>query len=148
MVQTAKLLIRDVVTASETDTIRSVAKKMRMVNIGCVVITNARKPVGIFTERDMVNRVVAQDVDPDKTPVSKVMTANPISVDASEPLDKVFALLAGRKFRHVPITEEGRLAGLVSLTDLTKVLEAVYREDKYIQYFVDYIQKDATAANA
>ena len=148
MAHTAKLLVRDVVTASGTDTIRAIAKKMRLVNIGCVVITDARKPIGIFTERDMVNRVVAQNVDPDTTPVSKVMTPNPQTIDSSETLDKIFALLAKGRFRHVPITEKGLLAGLVSLTDLARVLEAVYKEDKYLQYFVDQMQAESASARS
>ena len=145
MAHLAKLLIRDVVTANETDTIRTACKTMKKANIGCIVVVQGRKPVGIFTERDLLNRVVAEGIDLDKTPLSKVMTAKPVSIDAAEPLDRVFSTLAERKFRHLPITDGGSIVGMVSLSDLAKVLESVYHEEKYIQYFADCIQQSTHA---
>ena len=141
MAHTAKLLIRDVVTAVKNDTISSAAKMMKKANIGCVVVVDGKKPIGIFTERDMINRVVAEGVDPMKTTLAKVMTGNPIVVDSAEPLDRVFSLLAEGRFRHVPITDSGNLVGIVSLSDIAKVLKPVFQEDKYTQYFVDFLDK-------
>ena len=60
-------------------------------------------------------------------------------VDAAAPLDKVFERLAQGRFRHLPITDGGKVVGIVSLSDLSKVLKEVYREDKYLQYFADVI---------
>lgn len=147
MAQTAKLLIRDVVTAAAKDTVAAAAKTMKKNHIGCVIVTEGGRPAGIFTERDLLNKVVAEGLDTKTTPLSKVMTPNPVTIDSSEPLDKVFATLAQRRFRHVPITEAGRLVGIVSLSDLAGVLREVYREDRYLQYFVDYLEK-GTAAKA
>lgn len=145
MAHLAKLLIRDVVTVAETDSVRAASRKMKAAGVGCVVVAKGRTPSGIFTERDLLNRVVAEGLDPDKTQVSKVMTAKPVTIDSSEPLDRVFSALAQRRFRHIPITEGGSLVGIVSLSDLAKVLESVYREDKYIQYFADYVVQEGKA---
>jgi CBS domain-containing protein len=138
---TARLLIHQVVTVKPSDTVSEATKVLKEANIGAVIVTEAgAKPLGIFTERDLVRRVVADGLDPSKTPVSAVMTKDVVSVDASEPLDKVFESLADGRFRHLPITENGAIVGIVSLTDLAKVLRLVYKEDKYIQYFADVVQ--------
>lgn len=140
MPYTAKLLIRDVATVKPGQTVQEVAKLMKTADIGSVIVGEKAKPQGIFTERDITRRVVAEGLDPAETPVSAAMTKKLVTVDASEPLDKVFEILSDGKFRHLPITDRGEIVGIVSLTDLGKVLQQVYREDKYIQYFADVLQ--------
>jgi len=140
MPYSAKLLIREVITVHPTATVQEVAKTMRKANVGSVIVGERTKPAGIFTERDICRRVVAEGLDAAATPVSSVMTKKLVTVDASQPLDRVFEVLADGKFRHVPITDRGEVVGIVSLTDLAKVLQQVYREDKYIQYFADVLQ--------
>lgn len=140
MPYTAKLLIRDVATVKPNQTVQEVAKIMKAANIGSVIVGDKAKPLGIFTERDVSRRVVAEGLDIATTTVSAVMTKKMVTVDASEPLDKVFEVLADARFRHLPITDKGEVVGIVSLTDLAKVLQQVYREDKYLQYFADVLQ--------
>lgn len=141
MAYTAKILIRDVVTAGKNDSVSQAARLMKKANVGCVIVTEGKKPVGIFTERDLLNRVVAEGLDPAKIPLAKIMTPSPVTIDAAKPLDQVFNLLAEGRFRHVPITDDGELVGIVSLSDLAKVLKPVFQEDKYTQYFVDFLDK-------
>lgn len=136
----AKLLIRDVRTVAPGDSVLDAAKIMADSNIGSVVVVEMQRPVGLFTERDLVQRVIAKGLEPKATKVSQVMTSRPVTVESTEPLDKVFERLAEGKFRHLPVTEGGKVVGIVSLTDLTKVLKIVYQEEKYIQYFADILQ--------
>ncbi|MEK7859654.1 MAG: CBS domain-containing protein [Elusimicrobiota bacterium] len=145
MAYTAKLLICDVLTAGKEDTVLAAALKMRRAKTTSIVVVDGRKPVGIFSERDLLNRVVAEGLDPAKTPLAQVMTPSPEMVDSSKPLDIVFSLLADGRFRHIPITEDGLLVGMVTLSDLAKVLREVYMDDKYLQYFVDCIQRTSAA---
>lgn len=135
----AELLACDVVTVPPTDSILSVARLMRDKRIGCVVVADEGKVVGVFSERDVVNRVIAEGVDP-ATPVSEYMTKEPKTVDVADPLEKVFTLLSRRRFRHVIIVKGGKPAGMVSLSDFAGVLREVFSEEKYAQYFVDYRQ--------
>ena len=148
MAHTARLLIRDVVTASKTETVLDAAKKMKAAGVGCVAVTEGKTLAGIFSERDILNRVVSAGKDPSKTSLADVMTPNPVTVDAAQPLDRVFAILAERRFRHVPITDGAALVGMVSLSDLAVVLKEVYREDRYLQYFVDFVESSQTAGPA
>lgn len=136
----AKLLIRDVRTVAPSDTVLQATEIMANSNIGSVVVVEMHRPVGLFTERDLVQRVIAKGLEPKTTKVSQVMTLHPVTVESTEPLDKVFERLAEGKFRHLPVTEGGEVVGIVSLTDLTKVLKIVYQEEKYIQYFADILQ--------
>lgn len=140
MAYTARLLIRDVICIPAASTISEAAKIMNKSNIGSVIVGAKTKPEGIFTERDIARRVVAEGLDPVKTTVGSVMTKTVVSVDAAAPLDKVFERLADGRFRHLPITENGKVVGIVSLSDLAKVLQEVYKEDKYLQYFADVVE--------
>jgi CBS domain-containing protein len=72
---------------------------------------------GIFTERDMVNRVVADGLDPDMTPLSKVMTANPDTIGASASALDALKAMNDRSYRHLPVVDEGRIVGVVSTRD-------------------------------
>ena len=74
MAHTAKLLIRDVVVAVKTDTVFQAAKLMQQAKTGCVVVIEGGRAVGIFSERDLLNRVVAQGLDPAQTTVVKRST--------------------------------------------------------------------------
>ncbi|MBI5244740.1 MAG: CBS domain-containing protein [Elusimicrobia bacterium] len=139
MSHTAQLLIREVVTVAPSEPVLDVVRLMRNKHIGCVVVAEAGKVAGIFTERDLVTRVVPEELDVRSTPVSKVMTRDPVTVDCAEPLERVFDLLARHRFRHVPITDAGRPAGMVSMSDFAGVLREVFGEGRYIQYFVDYV---------
>ncbi|MBI4425233.1 MAG: CBS domain-containing protein [Elusimicrobia bacterium] len=145
MPHTARLLVRDVITVKGGETVTEAAKIMRENRIGCVIVAEDERPVGIFTERDLLNKIVAAGLDPAKVPVSRFMTANPTTVDASEPLDKVFATLAQGLFRHLPITEHGKLVGIISLTDIAGILREVFLQDQYTQYLVDYLQTGGQA---
>jgi len=140
MAHTARLLIHEVVTIKPTDSVAEAGRVMKSSNIGAVIVSEVgHRALGIFTERDLCRRVVAEGVDM-KTPVGQFMTKDVVSVDASEPLDRVFEQLSDGRFRHLPITENGEVVGIVSLTDLAKVLRLVYKEEKYIQYFADVVQ--------
>lgn len=133
MAQTAKALMRDVVCLTPKDTVSKAAKVMKEKNIGSVFIGKLPAPEGIFTERDVTRRVVAEGLDPAKTPVGSVMTRKLVTVDSSEPLDKVFDCLAKGQFRHLPVTEGGKVVGVLSLTDLVRVLGEMVREGKLLE---------------
>lgn len=136
----AEILMCEVVTVSPDSTISEVAELLKRRRIGCVVVEDQQKIVGIFSERDIVTRILPAGVSIKKAKVREHMTPDPATVEASEPLEKVFALLARQRFRHVPITLGGRPVGIVSLTDFAGVLREVFSEEKYVQYFVDYFK--------
>jgi CBS domain-containing protein len=95
------------------------ARTMSTAKIGALLVLNGEKLVGIFTERDAVNRVLAPGLDPRSTKVSDVMTKDPVSVPPSTTVADAMKLVTQRRFRHLPITDNGKVLALVSSGDLT-----------------------------
>ncbi|TBR22223.1 CBS domain-containing protein [bacterium] len=140
MAHTARILACDVVSVPPTDSVLAACRLMREKRVGCVLVADAGRLVGVFTERDLLTRVVPAELPAASTPVGDVMTKDVRSVGADEPVERVFELLSERRFRHVPIVEGGRPVGIASLSDFAGVLREVFSEEKYLRYFVDYCE--------
>src|SRR3984957_3266331 len=100
-------------------TVLEAARFMMEHNIGAVPVLRNGELAGIFSERDIMNRVVAAGRQPAHTAVSEVMTANPRSVNFDETLEECLFIMEEFGFRHLPIVEGNELKGLVSLRDVT-----------------------------
>lgn len=131
----AKGLMRGIICIPPDSFVSDAAKLMKKSNIGSVFVGSDNKPEGIFTERDLVRRVVAEGVDPFTTKVKDVMTKRMVTVKSEVPLSKVFEALAKGHFRHLPITEEGSIVGIVSITDLFNILKEIYKDDEFLKDF-------------
>lgn len=129
---------RDVKTCSGNGSVAAAAKKMAKHNIGSLIVAKGDTPIGIFTERDLVKRVVALGKDPDKVRVGDVMTRELITVDAGESVGAAYHIMVARGVRHVPVVEKGHLVGIISQKDLAKVLD----ERFYMTYFGKYGKPD------
>jgi len=106
-----------VVGAYPEETVMTVVKRMQQFRIGSVIVNSVeQKPLGIFTERDVLNKVVAQGIDPNTTLVKEVMTSPIETINASCPPLEIFKLFADRGFRHLPVAlDDGRIIGVLSL---------------------------------
>ena len=98
-------------------TVREAAGQMRSRHVGAVLITHEGQLEGIFTERDMVNRVVAEGRDPDLTTLTEVMTADPDTIAPTTTAIEALRLMNDGGYRHLPIVESGRVVGIVSRRD-------------------------------
>jgi len=94
-------------------------RTMSSAKIGALLVLNGEKLAGIFTERDALNRVLAAGLDPRSTKVSEVMTKDPISVSPSTSVGEAMELVTRRRFRHLPVVDNGKVLALVSSGDLT-----------------------------
>jgi CBS domain-containing protein len=99
-------------------TVLEAARFMMEHNIGALPVVRNGELVGIFSERDIMNRVVAVGRMPGTTQISEVMTANPRAVSPDETVDECLFLMREFGFRHVPICEGKQVKGLISLRDL------------------------------
>ena len=114
---------RDVITANPLLTVHEAAKLMTRKRIGAVVVVEDGRLVGMFTERDLLSRVVAADRDPDATTLGEVMTADPKAVTPDDQVEALIAwMLSGRR-RHLPVLDGPYLAGLVSQGDVVAFLQ-------------------------
>jgi CBS domain-containing protein len=109
---------RDVVAVRPTDTVLHAANLMNERNIGGLLVLEGDHLAGIFTERDVLRRVVAARLDPATTPVSAVMTAPVITGRPELSVDDCASLMTTKGIRHLPVRDAEGLAGMVSIRDL------------------------------
>jgi len=113
-------LIKDqsVITAAPEQTVLEVARLMVDHNIGAVPVLENGRLVGIFSERDLMRRVVVGNKDPSGTRVGQVMTEDPMTVAENDSLETCMTLMRRHGFRHLPVCRDRELRGLVSLRDI------------------------------
>ena len=105
-----------------TETVRKAARTMSEKNVGCIaVIDDDGMLVGIFSERDVLTRIVAEGRNPDDTLVANVMTKEIIASDPSESVNDALTKMRERNFRHLPVVQGGHLIGMISIRDLLQV---------------------------
>jgi CBS domain-containing protein len=113
------------------------ARLMNEHHIGGVVVMEGGRCAGIFTERDVLRRVVGAGLDPVSTPVRDVMTTTLLTVTADTPIEECRALMTERRIRHVPVVGAAGLEGLVTAGD---VLAWQAAEDRTaLQQLTDYV---------
>lgn len=133
-------LIKDQETyrADVSQSVLELAQAMVDRNIGAVPVLRDGELVGIFSERDLMRRVVAAGLNPASTRVEEVMTEDPLTVGPSEDVETCMVLMRRHGFRHLPICEGKLLKGLVSLRDI--MLHDLSEKDHDIRMMRAYIQ--------
>ncbi len=103
-----------VLIAPPQTTVSEAAKLMARKKAGAVMVVEAERLVGIFTERDAVFRVIARGLDVNDTRLAEVMTPSPLSIPPDKPFGVALMMMHKNGFRHVPVVEDGRPIGIVS----------------------------------
>src|SRR5205823_1934188 len=116
------LMTPNVLTATPSETIAEVSTRMGDRKVGSIVVVDGTRPVGILTERDMI-RVAASGTDTSIAKVSEWMTENPDTVDPDVDVDDAFHRLTEHGYRHMPVVDNGKLVGIVSLRDLVRIAQ-------------------------
>ena len=101
-------------TAPPQTTVSDAARLMAARNAGAVLVVDSESLVGIFTERDVVFRVIAKDLDPALTPLDRVMTRSPLTLDPSRSYGHALLLMQENGFRHVPVVDGDRVLGIIA----------------------------------
>jgi CBS domain-containing protein len=105
---------REVIKASPETLVSKAAKLMAKKNVGAVMVVEDERLVGIFTERDIVFRVVARGLDARATRLAEVMTREPDTVDPDKPFGYAMLMMHEKRFRHLPVIQDGKIIGIVS----------------------------------
>ena len=116
----------------------SVIECVRMMTsekLGALIVVDGERLIGIFTERDALNKVLAAGLDPARTKVSEVMTKDPYCIPPATTVGEAMALVTKRRFRHLPIVENGKVLAVISSGDLTHWM--VKDEPGAVQELVD-----------
>jgi CBS domain-containing protein len=127
---------------SEQQSVLDVTRTMVEHNIGAVPVVRDGKLVGIFSERDLMKRIVAEGRDPAKTLVGEVMTPDPLVVAPKETVEHCMVVMKQHSFRHLPICDAGKMVGIVSLRDI--MLHDLEEKDDEIINMRRYIQTNAS----
>ncbi len=122
-------------------TVLDVVKYMDLHNIGAVpVLDNEKKLKGIFSERDLMRKCIAKEMDLKTTAIDDVMTKQVIVIEATDTPEYCMQILKQENIRHIPVIDENKLIGMISMRDLL-LYDMKLKEEKidllntYIQYF-------------
>jgi CBS domain-containing protein len=118
-----------VFSVSPAITVAAAAKEMDRHRVGAILVMESGRIAGIFTERDVLSRVVAGGLDPNTTPIERVMTRDPITVASSTTVEEVMALFTNKRFRHLPVVDDGLLVGLISIGDILRRMVDTHRHE-------------------
>lgn len=121
------VMIENVVTVDPNTTVKEAVEIMNKHEIGCLVVTKRKKLVGIITERDILKRVLVESRNPEKTKVSEVMTTPVITTSPTTDLEEAAKLMFEKNVKKLPVVSKGKLAGLVTLTDLARFQPHIIR---------------------
>jgi CBS domain-containing protein len=127
----------EVISISPTDTALHAAQTMNQHGIGGLVVLEGGTLLGVFTERDILRRVVAAGRDPASTPVREVMTSPVITCLPDTSIEECGAIMSKRRIRHLPVTDDRGLVGLVTSGDLLAF--QVAEQTATIQYLNSYM---------
>lgn len=136
---------QDVVVVDVAASVAQAARLMSERQVGAVPVLDGERVVGIFTERDVLSRVVAAGVEPARTPVSSVMSTNLVVADIADNHEICLRRMQQAHVRHLLVLKEGRLAGILSMRDLL-ALEIDERDEAIhlLNAYVHYIPADLT----
>jgi CBS domain-containing protein len=108
-------------------------------NIGALMVIEGEELKGIFSERDYARKVVLVNRTSRETMISDIMTTAVITVSPSDSIDHCMELMSGKKIRHLPVADNGRVAGLISISDVvTAIIES---QKETISYLHNYISQ-------
>lgn len=122
---------------SPSTTVREAIEKMASARIGALLIVEGERIAGIFTERDYVQKVEVRGRRSAETPISEVMTSGVMFVTPATTTQECLALMSDKRLRHLPVMEQGKLVGLISIGDLVK--EIISEQQFVIAQLESYI---------
>lgn len=112
----------DIVSAKPEDSLLDIAKTLREHRIGCVVLMDGKGAIaGIVSERDIVRAIADAGTDVLSAPVARCMTKKVVTCSKSETIDAIMAAMTDGRFRHMPVVEDGRLIGVISIGDVVRL---------------------------
>jgi CBS domain-containing protein len=128
---------RQVYTIARTATVAEAVREMNEKGVGSLLVMGERRPAGIFTERDVLRRVVDADRDPALTRVGEVMTRDIAAIDPAWHVEDAMRLMTDRRLRHLPVMEGDELVGMISIGDLLRWV--TINQEEHIRRMTEYI---------
>jgi CBS domain-containing protein len=121
------IMVDKVITANKDASLEYAVELMNEHEIGCLVIVENEKPIGIITERDLLKRCLAKSKELRGMKVSDVMSRPVVVVDPKTEIEEAAKVMCEKRIKKLPIVEEGRLRGLITLTDILRIQPQLIR---------------------
>ncbi len=118
-------------------TIHECVVKLNELGIGALIVMDGEKLKGIISERDLIRKLLARKGDPSTVKVAEIMTSQLITVTPSNTVQEAIRIITGSRIRHLPVLEEDKLVGMISIGDLTKWI--MLEQEKEIADLTGYI---------
>jgi len=128
MTSIEEIMHTDVVTAAPDETVATVAARMSDAGVGAAVVIDGGKLRALFSERDLLNRVVGDGRDPSSTTVIQAATEQVVSVPKETSIKACAETLKSGKLRHLPVVNDGKLVGIVSARDFFELLSGRFED--------------------
>ena len=109
---------RELFSVEEHQSVAEVARKMTDLHVGAILVFKGEQLRGVFSERDLMKRVVVEHCDPERTPVSLVMSTDLFMIDESASLEEAMESMQSNNCRHLPVTRDGRVVAFLSMREL------------------------------
>ncbi len=115
------IMIKDVLTVDVSDNVINATKKMNEREVGCVVVVDKGKPIGILTERDILRRIVVEKRDAEETKVKEVMSTPLITGKPEMNLEDAIKIIILNRVKKLPILSNEKLVGIITLFDIVRL---------------------------
>jgi CBS domain-containing protein len=133
------------VTVQRDATVADAVRAMSDRNVGIVAVLEGDRLTGLFSERDLVRRVVGRGLDPATAPVADVMTSELVVADADEDYQAAMSKMDQANIRHLPVVSDGKLLSMISIRDLMRQeIHARTEELRYLHEYLYQVPSDVT----
>ena len=123
-----ELMIKNVISVDSSDSLQNVAKKLYLKRVGSAIVMENDKPVGIITNRDIVNCIGSFDISLE-SPASKIMSSPLIYVHPDESIIEVAEIMTSKNIRKIPVIVNNEVLGIISASDLVVIFTMLKEED-------------------
>jgi CBS domain-containing protein len=127
----------EIFTITPDTTVYHALELMVEKNVSALLVTEGEKLSGIFTERDYARKVVLKGKSSKETAISDIMTSNLITVTSSGSIDECMELMTGKFIRHLPVVDDGKLTGIISIGDVVRTI--IQEQKNIIGHMEQYI---------
>jgi CBS domain-containing protein len=125
--EVGELMSREIRTIAPDTTLREASRLMGKYNVGSLLVLGGGQYLGILTDTDLARKGLAQGVNPEKDKVQSFMSSPIITIDIHRLVEEAQALMKGKGIRHLAVTEEGKIVGIISLGDLIRYYAATFK---------------------
>ena len=128
----------DIISVSASDKVERVLTLMRDHRVRSILVTDNERLVGIVSQGDCAIKVLLPNLSPKEVSVSQIMTSNPLTVSLDNSLDECMAIMVHKHIRHLPVLDQDKLVGVISIGDIVKNIIEV--QGSQIEFLENYIK--------